>query len=414
MLRGDYLTHNLVILLIFVPMNQSPPTLWSLFLVFLKIGATAFGGNVALVAAVRNELCARRGWLSEESLLDSTTLGNLLPGPLAVNVVASLGFQMRGLAGALVCMAGVLLPALTLVCALSEWYFRYGSHAYITIIFNSMLPAVAAVILATVWQLFQKNATTWLQRGMVVLAAATLLLSRSFLTTLLVIAIAGFTGWLFMRNAPQQRPVSGRKRSLSPMLFACALAIVASLLIFIQLNGKAALIRQLALTFGSMSITLFGGGYVFVPVIRDVVVEQLQWVTNREFFDGIAIGQVTPGPIMISAAFIGWKQAGIAGALASTAGIFLPPAALMLIATQFTERLRGNTAAEAVFKGVRPAVIGMIAASVFYIARSGPMNWQAVVIFSLALWFSLRTKVSQAVLVPASGLAGWLLYMLAG
>ncbi|MCA6361800.1 MAG: chromate efflux transporter [Bacteroidetes bacterium] len=393
-------------------MKGVQPTLAQLFLVFLKIGATAFGGNVALVAAVRNEICRNRGWLSEERLLDTTTLGNLLPGPLAVNVVAALGFQMRGLAGALVCMTGVLLPALVLVCALSAWYFRYGSHSHITVIFNSMLPAVAAVIMATVWQLFQKNATTWLQRGMVLLAAAALLLSRSFLTTLLVITAAGFAGWLFMRKDQKPEPVALTKRSLSPVLFASVLAVVAGVLVLIQLSGKAALIRQLALTFGSMSITLFGGGYVFVPVIRDVVVEQLQWVTNREFFDGIAIGQVTPGPIMISAAFIGWKQAGISGALASTAGIFLPPAALMLIATQFTERLRGNAVADAIFRGVRPAVIGMIAASVFYIARSGPLNWQAAVIFAAVLLLSLRTKISQAVLVPASGLLGWLLYTL--
>lgn len=387
-----------------------PPTLWPLFRAFLKIGSTAFGGNVALVAAVRSELCTRRGWLKEEALLDATTLGNLLPGPLAVNVVAALGFQLRGLPGALVCMAGVLLPALVLVCALSAWYFRYGSNVHITTVFNSLLPAVAAVITATVWQLFQKNATTWLQRGLVVLAAAALLLSRSFLTTLLVIAAAGFAGWLLMRKEGSTAKPPAKPRNFSPVLFAVVLAAVAGIAALLPFTGTAALIKQLGLTFGSMSVTLFGGGYVFVPVIRDLVVEQLHWVTEREFFDGIAIGQVTPGPIMISAAFIGWKQAGIRGALVSTAGIFLPPAALMLIATQFTERLKGNAIADAVFKGVRPAVIGMIAASVFYIVRSGPLNWQAAVIFAAVLLLSLRTKISQAVLVPASGLLGWLLY----
>ncbi|MCU0432020.1 MAG: chromate efflux transporter [Bacteroidia bacterium] len=391
---------------------MSTPSLAQLFLVFLKIGSTAFGGNVALVAAVRHELCTRRGWLHEEALLDSTTLGNLLPGPLAVNVVTALGFRMRKLPGALVCMAGVLLPALVLVCALSEWYFRYGSNAHITVVFNSLLPAVAAVITATAWQLFQKNATTWLQRGMVVLAAAALFFSRSFLTTLLVIAAAGMIGGLFMRKAGNSAPPPRPKRNHGPILFAASLAAVALVVWLIGFSGKAALVKQLGLTFGSISITLFGGGYVFVPVIRDLVVGELQWVTNREFFDGIAIGQVTPGPIMISAAFIGWKQAGLWGALVSTAGIFLPPASIMLIATQFTERLRGNAIVEAVFRGVRPAVIGMIAASIFFILRSGPLTWQAAFIFVLVLWLSLRTKISQAVLVPASGLLGWLLYTL--
>jgi chromate transporter len=395
-------------------MKGVQPTLAQLFLVFLKIGATAFGGNVALVAAVRNEICERRGWLKEEVLLDATTVGNLLPGALAVNVTAALGYRIRGLAGALLSMAGVLLPALVLVCALSAWYFRYGNNPVITVIFNSLLPAVAAVIAATVWQLFRKNVTTLTQGIVVLLAAVTLFLSKSFIATIVVILLGAAAGILFMKKDSSAALQPTVQRSRAPLWFAVTLLAAGFVVWLIQPQGIAAVVKQLTLTFGSISVTLFGGGYVFVPVIRDVVVNQMQWVTEREFFDGIALGQVTPGPIMISSAFIGWKQAGVWGALGGTAGTFLPPSALMLIATQFTDRLRGNVYVEAIFRGVRPAVIGMIAASVVYIARSGPLNWQAAVIFAAVLWLSLKTKISQAVLVPGGGLLGWLLYTLAG
>jgi chromate transporter len=395
-------------------MKGAQPTLAQLFLTFLKIGATAFGGNVALVAAVRNEICDRRGWLKEEMLLDATTIGNLLPGALAVNVTSALGYRIHGLAGALLSMAGVLLPSFVLVCVLSALYFRFGNNENITLLFNSLLPAVAAVIAATVWQLFRKNVTTLTQGIVALLAAVTLFFSKSFIATIVVIALGAAAGILFMKKSSEaiQKPQTARSRG--PVLFAATLLVAGLIIWLIQPQGIAAVVKQLTLTFGSISVTLFGGGYVFVPVIRDVVVNQMHWVTEREFFDGIALGQVTPGPIMISAAFIGWKQAGIWGALGGTAGTFLPPAALMLIATQFTDRLRGNALVEAIFRGVRPAVIGMIAASVVYIARSGPLNWQAALIFAVVLWLSLKTKISQALLVPGGGLLGWLLYTVFG
>ena len=173
---------------------------------------------------------------------------------------------------------------------------------------------------------------------------------------------------------------------------------------------NTALIMKLLATFGGMSVLLFGGGYVFIPLIQQVVVDGHGWVTRQEFIDAIALGQVTPGPILISAAFIGYKVAGLAGAAAATAGIFTPPAVVMLLCTGFLDRIKRSEGIKAGMRGIRSAVIGMIAAAGVTVARSAPPNAISLLIFCAALVALLRFKVETAWIIPAAGITGLLLY----
>ena len=169
---------------------------------------------------------------------------------------------------------------------------------------------------------------------------------------------------------------------------------------------------MLSLTFGTMSVTLFGGGYVFIPAIAKVVVDMHHWVTAKEFADGIAMGQVTPGPVSITASFVGYRLAGIWGAIVSAITIFVPPAILMLVAQQFMDRIKGRPETESVFKGVRPAVIGMIIVSVWVIGKSAPQDWQSLVIFGTVLLLSIWKNFDTAILVLIAGAMGWLLHLI--
>lgn len=399
---------------IFVPeMHQI--SLFRLFLVFLKIGSTAFGGNVALVAAVRKDLCEKRKLLTDEQILDFTTLGNILPGPLAANVITACGYSIRGLMGAMLGLVGITLPALVLICALSELYFRNGETGWLLKIFGGLLPGVAAIIAATAWSLAKKNIRNPLQVLILAVAAAAIFFLKGFLVTLAIVGIAGIIGYLFFRkkndgNIPV--PVA-RKMSNVPLITTLSMLACGVIIFFIH---PASLflqeLRMLGLTFGSMSVTLFGGGYVFIPAIEKVVVGTHHWVTSREFADGIAMGQVTPGPVAITASFVGYKVAGIWGATVSAVTIFFPPAILMLLAQQFMDRLKGRPSVEAVFKGVRPAVIGMIATSVWVIGKSAPHDWQSLVIFGTILLLSLWKNYDTAILVPLAGALGWLLHLI--
>ena len=168
--------------------------------------------------------------------------------------------------------------------------------------------------------------------------------------------------------------------------------------------------RSLFITFGGVSLTLFGGGYVFIPILQELVVDQLHWVSTKEFVDGIAMGQITPGPIMISAAFIGYKVAGISGAIISTIAIFLPPALLMIVVSSFIDDIKNSKILNAVFKGVRAAVIGMIFAAGWLIGTSIGFELLPlaimIVVFILTYWL----KVNVVYLIPLSGLLGLILF----
>jgi chromate transporter len=159
-----------------------------------------------------------------------------------------------------------------------------------------------------------------------------------------------------------------------------------------------------------MSVTLFGSGYVFIPIIRDMVVNGQGWVTHKEFVDALAISQITPGPILITSAFIGYKVAGLLGALSATVGMFLPPALLMLLGTYFLDRIKQSPVIKAALRGVRPAVVGMLVAAAFVVGSTTPQHWASAIILAAALIAIIRFRVEVALIIPAAGLVGLALY----
>jgi chromate transporter len=277
---------------------------------------------------------------------------------------------------------------------------------------------VAAIILTAAWNMGTK-AITGIPEALIAFAAAGLLLGiGGFSVTLGIIGMSGLAGWLLFRrtqgakSAGDVRPVQKKgprppDEGTGPRLHAAA-AVPLSAAPLLGIN--APLIIKLIVTFGGMSVLLFGGGYVFIPLIQRIVVDNYGWVTRQEFIDAIALGQVTPGPILISAAFIGYKVAGLAGATAATIGIFTPPALLMLLCTRFLDRIRRSAGIRAGLRGIRPAVIGMIGAAALTVARSAPANWISLLIFGAALLALLRFKVETAWIIPAAGIAGLMLY----
>ncbi len=393
--------------------DGGPITLWSLFLTFLKIGSTAFGGFMALISVVQNYAVERRKLLRQEDMLDGVSLATILPGPVAVNVVAYVGYRVRGGAGALVSGAAVILPSFLLLLGLSYAYFRFGQMPVVGRFFQGFIPAVAAIILVAAWNM-GKKAVRGLPEALMAAAAAGLLLGiGGFLVTIGIIAAGAATGWLVFRerpageNAPHASSGGKEKREGRPDLRAVAAGGLSAAPLF---GFNAALAGKLLMTFGGMSVMLFGGGYVFIPMIQRVVVDGYGWVTRQEFIDAIALGQVTPGPILISAAFIGFKVAGAAGAAAATIGIFTPPAVIMVLCARFLDRIKRSSVIRAMLRGIRPAVIGMIAAAAVTVARTAPVSGISVLIFLATLLALLRFKVETAWIIPAAGLAGLLLY----
>lgn len=386
------------------------PSLWSLFLSFLKIGSTAFGGFMALISVVQNEIVERRKLLTHSDMVDGISLATILPGPVAVNVVAYVGYKLRGGLGALVSATGVILPSFILIVALSAAYFHWGQIPAVNKLFLGFVPAVTAVIVHAAWGMARKTILGPAELTIAVIACLLLVFKGGFYITLAIILGAGLAGWLsFARfsnateKAAESKPV---RKKPGAHLFGLNAPLAAAA--FLALD--AGLAEKLLLTFAGMSLLLFGGGFVFIPLIQQIVVQDHGWLTRQEFIDAIAMGQITPGPILISAAFIGYKVMGLLGALIATIAIFLPPALLMLVSAHFLARVRNSAVVKAVLRGIRPAVVGMIVAAGLSIGITAVPNWLSAVIFLAALIALMRFRVDVAWIIPTAGLTGLLLY----
>ena len=389
----------------------APASLPTLFWIFFKIACTSFGGFMAMIAVVENEVVTRRKLLPHTDMLDGISLASILPGPVAVNLVVYVGYRLRGGVGALVSALGAVLPSFAFIVILSVAYFQWGQVPAINKLFMGFIPAVTAIIVSTAWNMGRKAVTGWREAVLAVASAATLLGIGGFYSTLAIILVAGLLGWWWFRevedvdvaNSPAN-PVPPSKRGMGASLMLLQSPVVAP---FLSIDPSLTL--KLFLVFAGMSVMLFGGGYVFIPLIQKIVVDGHGWVTNQEFVDAIAMSQITPGPILVSAAFIGLKVAGFAGAVAATIGIYLPPALLMVGSTRVLGYIKQSQAIRAALRGIRPAVVGMIAAAAFTVGATAPQHWVSILIFVVAL-IALVRRVQIVWVIPVAGLTGLVLF----
>ena len=394
--------------------SENKPSLLSLFWTFLKIGSTAFGGFMALISVVQNYLVDREKLLSHDDMLDGISLATILPGPVAVNVVAYAGYRINGVLGAIVCATAVTLPSFFLILFLSYAYFAWGDIPAVNSIFQGFLPAVAAIIIAAVFKLGSKTITGTLELSVAISAMMVLIVIGGFYSTLLIIVFSGVIGWVvygdkIVKKDPGTETVdTNKKKKLNELVPFAGLSIAAILVPL--LNSSAFISGKLLATFAGMSVLLFGGGFVFIPLMQETVVETYGWVTQKEFIDAIAKGQITPGPILISATFIGYKVAGVLGAVMATIGIFVPPAMIMLVCTHYLQAVKSSTDIQAILKGIRCGVIGMIAAAAYVVGMSSDINTVTLSIFGVSLFALLVMKLEVVWIIPVSGVIGLLAF----
>lgn len=390
-----------------------------LFFNFLKIGSISWGGFMALVSVIRSQMVERDKTVSDETILDGISLASVLPGPLAFNVVTYLGYKLRGIKGALVSMVAIILPSFLMILALAAVYARYGQVSFFRNFFAGILPAVAAVIISVAVDMFRKQVKDVKQGTVCVLACLALIFLHSFWITLLTILLGAAFG-VAMYQQPGTEVTGNhapKGHSLNPgmWIYPIAGAFVILLILLpslIDMGERSRFLQTIFLTFSGMSLTLFGGGYVIIPAMQQVIVDGFHWLTTNEFADAIAMGQITPGPIFISATFIGFRIAGFAGALIATIAVFFPPGLVMIALSGFMGTIRKSTLITAAFKGMRPAIIGMIFSAAWTIGKGASLSWPTPVIFFTVLLILIRFKGQAVYLIPLSGLAGILLYNL--
>jgi chromate transporter len=377
------------------------PSLAALGALFLRIGCTSFGGYMAMVSVMQNAVVAERRLLADQDVLDGVTLASILPGPVALNTVAYVGYRLRGAAGAGVCVGAALLPAFLCMVALASLYFRVGRLPQVDRVFMGIIPAVAAVVLAAAWRMCRATVRGWREAVLAVGAAVLVATLSGLLVTLAVVVAAALAGRLWFREAGAAPVPAAQGRA--GVLYAMPVLLVP------LLAGQAAVPARLFTAFAGMSLLMFGGGYVSIPVLQHAVVDTYGWVTAREFADAMALTQLTPGPVLIGAAFIGLKAGGLAGALAATAGVFAPAALLMVACAHRLQRWHAAAAVRSALRGVRAAGAGMVVAAALAIGRMAAPTWASLILFVLACLLLLRWRIEAFWVVPLCGAAGYFL-----
>ncbi len=407
-----------------IPQHDS---LSALFWIFFKIACTSFGGFMAMISVTENVVVERKKLMSHHDMLDGISLASILPGPVAVNLVVYVGYRLRGGIGALVSACGAVLPSFFFILILSLAYFRWGEVPAVNKLFMGFIPAVTAIIISAAWNMSRKSISSWREASITVASAVALLAVGGFFITLAIIGCAGVIGWLWFRETSVEtvpedqgkgkgstsKKVAKKKSKKKAERNIDVNALFVSGAPFTTLplwQLDPSLLLQIFVVFAGMSLMLFGGGYVFIPLIQEIVVNGHGWVTHQEFVDAIAMGQITPGPILVSAAFIGLKVAGLAGAVVAIIGIYLPSALLMVGSTHMLGRIKRSLVIKAALRGVRPAVIGMIVAAAYTVGWTAPHHWVSVMILIASLIALMRLKIDVVWVIPTSGLVGLMLF----
>ena len=364
------------------PANAAPGTLRELAAVFLRLGATCFGGPAVHIAVMEDELVRRRGWLSRQEFLDLLGAAQLIPGPNSTELAIHIGRVRAGFAGLVVAGASFILPAALIVLAIAWAYARYHALPEVDAILAGVKPVVLAVVAQALWNLSRIAVKG---RALLVIGLLATAANALGLNELLVLLFAGAAA-----VAVRERDV--RASWALPLAGKGAVAVTGG---------------GLFLTFLKIGAVLFGSGYVLLAFLRQDLVVHGHWLTEAQLLDAIAVGQVTPGPVFTTATFIGYLLRGVPGAVLATLGIFLPGFVFVALSGPLIPRLRKSKTAGAFLDGVNVGSLALMAVVLVQLTRGavhGPWTLGLGVASALLL---LRFRLNATWLVLAGGVIGW-------
>jgi chromate transporter len=386
-----------------------------LFLRFLRFGSLAWGGPVAQIDMIRQELVAQEKWISPGHFKRLLAIYQVLPGPEAHELCVHFGMLARGRWGGVLAGLGFMLPGFVLMFLLSWLYLTLGLAATaFQAVFLGIQPAVIALIVRACHRIgghCLTDASLWV---IGILAAIGELLGVSFYITLPLAGVAyvvaaqrrwlwaGVLGLVFASALWQLSPVLAGREPLLPAQQTISTAETRE-------TGQASSVTLLGSGFRAGLLT-FGGAYTAIPFLKEDAVERGRWMTERDFLDGVALSGILPAPLIIFSTFVGYFGGGALGALAMTFGVFLPAFAFSLLFHRHLSAVVANPLLKHFLEGVTAGVVGLIAITTITLARSAITNWQSAVIFAVALFVIYRWKSKLAIpaIMVSAGLIGWL------
>jgi chromate transporter len=374
-------------------MDTEPGRLREVVLVFLKLGAVGFGGPAAHVAMMEDEVVRRRRWVSREHFLDLLGATNLIPGPNSTEMAIHLGHVRAGWPGLVAAGVCFILPAMVIVLALAAAYRRYGELPDARWLLYGVKPVIIAVVVQALWGLGRQALRT--PQAVVVALAVAALAAWGVNEVALLFAAA-----LVLAGARLAGPVTAGLAAGAPgMVWAAAPVATAA--------GAAPSLLSLALIFLKIGSILFGSGYVLLAFLRPDLVERTGWLDDRQLLDAIAVGQVTPGPVLTTATFIGTLLAGVPGGVVATAAIFLPAFVFVALSNPLIPRLRRSRWAAGFLDGANAASVALMAVVTWQLGRAALVDWVTAGVAAAAALLLFRFRVNSAWLVLGGATLGW-------
>ncbi len=384
-------------------------TLRGLVLYFLKLGAVGFGGPAALVGYMRRDLVEDRKVVDEDTYNLSIALAQIMPGPLAAQTAMAIGYFEHGVLGATLVGAAFIVPSFLMVLALSWFYVAFGGLPVVQSLFYGIGAVVIAIIAIAAYRLARgtnkRDPLLWGVFGALFLATvwSGAELAALFLLAGLVVVIV--------------RAWPGARRGA---LIVAGCVVVSALIYLLEqtllsagsASGGDRTLLQILLFFTKAGAFVFGSGLAIVPFLQQGVVHDLGWLTEHQFLDAVAVALITPGPVVITVAFIGYLVAGVAGATVAAVGIFLPVYFFTILPAPWFRRHRDNPQLRAFVAGTTAAASGAIAGAVIVLAQRAIFDIPTAAIALVGLAMLWRYRTQEPYLVVAAGIAGVVLYPL--
>ena len=367
---------------------------------FLRLGLLGFGGPVALVGQMERELVTERGWLTKEQMREAIAICQSLPGPLAIQVGIYISYLRGGFRGAWAGGWAFILPNFVIVAVLGALYVYFGGLKPVTAVFYGVSPAVIALILHSCYRLAKLGMEDWMQWALAVVCFGVTVILKAEVALLFI--GAGTVGIFYYGRFWERKPSSAKLLLTAAPLLTPPVAPTAT----------ASTLGKILLFFLKAGALTFGSGLVIVPFLQQGVVQQYGWLSERDFLVAVAVGMISPGPVVITATFVGYLVAGFWGSLAATIGIFLPSFVLVLIAAPLLARHRSNRNVHGFVKGAYAAAIGTILGACVLLGRIAIGDWLTCLIGLAALVALFRWKVSNPLLMAATAVVGLIAFPL--
>ena len=378
--------------------NVLPPSLrqrlGEVAALFLRLGITGFGGPAAHIAMMHDEVVKRRKWLTDQEFLDLLGATHLIPGPNSTEMAIHIGFLRAGWPGLIVAGVCFILPAMLIVMGLAWVYLQYGATPAAGWLLYGVKPAIIAIVALALWDLGRKALKGPLTLMVGAGVAIAYFLNVSEIALLLVGGLIVMIG-LNLRRVRIDRGAA--------VLFPWT---AANLGVSVAAAAAPFSLGALFVTFLKIGSLLYGSGYVLLAFLRAEFVVGLGWLTDRQILDAIAIGQVTPGPVLTTATFIGYVLAGPPGAVLATLGIFLPAFVFVAISNPFIPRLRKSPWVSGLLDGVNAASLGLMAGVTVQLAQASLIDPLTVGIGVVSFVLLTRFKLNATWLVAGGALIG--------